>query len=146
MLAKFSAKRVAIVDIDVHSGNGAKKAFLQGSDILNISIHQGCCFPTSTGFAETRGEGEGLGYTLNIPLPPGSADDAYAYTLDTIVLPALRQYRPNIILVAWGADANIMDPIARQMVTAEGFTVIAGKLKSVAEEVCGGRIVFVQEG
>lgn len=146
-LAKYPAvKRVAIVDIDVHSGNGAEKAFLGRSDILDISLHQDRCFPTWTGHASTRGEGEGFGYTLNVPLPPGSGNDAYAYAFDKVVEPALRRYKPDIILVASGADANVMDPLARQMVDVQGFRDVASRLKRMAEELCGGKIVFVQEG
>lgn len=104
-------------------------------------------YPPTACPASSRGDGEGFGYTLNVPLPPGSGNDAFAgYAFDEVVLPALHRYQPDIILVASGVDANLMDPLSRTAVTTTGFRMIAEKLKAAAEELCSGKIVFCQEG
>ncbi|GAA5997565.1 class II histone deacetylase [Rhodotorula paludigena] len=143
---KLGFKKVAIVDLDVHHGNGAEKIFWSRSDVLTISVHQDRCFPTDSGFAEARGVGNGLGYNLNIPLPPGSGNGAYDYTLKTIVTPALLAYRPEVIIVASGLDPNIMDPLARQCVTADGFVSITKQMMDVAHQLGHDRLVYLQEG
>ncbi|KAI5478386.1 hypothetical protein MNV49_005135 [Pseudohyphozyma bogoriensis] len=143
---KNGCKRVAIVDYDVHHGNGAEKGFYNRKDVLTISIHQDGNYPRYSGYAKDRGEGEGLGYNLNIPLHAGCGNPAYEYAFDTLICPALMQYKPDIILVASGADASAMDPLGRQMVTSKGFKSILTKLKTVADAVCGGKLVCLQEG
>ncbi|BGP49780.1 hypothetical protein JCM10450v2_005685 [Rhodotorula kratochvilovae] len=139
-------KKVAIVDLDVHHGNGAEKIFWKRNDVLTISIHQDRCFPPDSGFASSRGAGKGFGYNMNVPLPPGSGTDAYLYSLKTLVLPALRRFKPDVILVASGLDANIMDPLARQSVTADGFAEITRQMVKIADELVGGKLVYLQEG
>ncbi|GAA5917342.1 hypothetical protein JCM8208_000994 [Rhodotorula glutinis] len=143
---KLGLKKVAIVDLDVHHGNGAEKIFWERNDVLTVSIHQDRCFPPDSGFASSRGAGKGYGYNLNIPLPPGSGTDAYLYALKTLVQPALRRYKPDIITVPSGLDANIMDPLARQSVTADGFALITREMMNVAHELTKGRLVYLQEG
>ncbi|GAA5852493.1 hypothetical protein JCM9279_003473 [Rhodotorula babjevae] len=143
---KLGLKKVAIVDLDVHHGNGAEKIFWERNDVLTISIHQDRCFPPDSGFASSRGAGRGFGYNFNIPLPPGSGTDAYLYAIKTLVQPALRRYKPDIIIVPSGLDANIMDPLARQSVTADGFALITREMMKVANELTKGRLVYLQEG
>lgn len=138
--------RVAIVDWDVHHGNGTQDIWWNDPSVLTISLHQHLCFPANSGFTDERGEGEGLGYNLNIPLPPGGGNAAYAYAFEKVVLPALRAYQPQLIIVGSGFDASMMDPLARMMVTASGFRQMARQIIDCAEEVCEGRIAFVQEG
>ncbi|KAI5480279.1 hypothetical protein MNV49_001238 [Pseudohyphozyma bogoriensis] len=145
-IAKFGVKKVAIVDIDVHHGNGTEKGFYERNDVLTISIHQDRNYPNDTGSSSDTGAGAGKGYNFNIPHPIGVGNHAYEYTFDTLVVPALRQFKPDLILVASGVDASVMDIMARQMVSAKGFRMIARKLKEVAEEVCDGKLVFLQEG
>lgn len=138
--------RVAIVDWDVHHGNGTQDIWWNDPSVLTISLHQHLCFPANSGFTTERGEGEGLGYNLNIPLPPGGGNAAYIYAMEKVVLPALRAYKPQLIIVGSGFDASMMDPLARMMVTASGFRQMARQIIDCAEEVCEGRIAFVQEG
>ncbi|NPB01115.1 MAG: histone deacetylase, partial [Crenarchaeota archaeon] len=107
-------KRVAIVDIDAHHGNGTQEIFYHTSKVLYISIHQDplTLYP-GTGFVHEVGMGDGEGFNINIPLPPGSADDVYMEAMDSIIIPVLEQYRPDIVLVSLGFDAHINDPLTQ---------------------------------
>ncbi len=145
-LETLGLQRVAIVDWDVHHGNGAQDIFRESSKVLNISVHQDRCFPSDSGFRDERGSGDGFGYTLNVPLPPGGGSGAYEYAFDAVVLPALRAYRPELIIVASGFDASMMDPLARMMLRADGFRSLARKIIDVADEVADGKLVCLQEG
>ncbi|MEZ5792754.1 MAG: class II histone deacetylase [Nitratireductor sp.] len=138
--------RVAIVDIDAHHGNGAQEIFWKDPHVLCISIHQDHGFPLSVGPVEEQGEAAGLGYTINIPLPPGSSEGAYLAAFDRIVGPALDSFQPDLIIVPCGLDAGFMDPTARMMLSSESFRKIIGKLIDIARSHCAGRIVFVHEG
>lgn len=138
-------ERVAIVDLDVHHGNGTEQIWWKDGTVLALSVHQDGCFPPDSGHAEDRGEGEGLGATVNIPLPPGGGDGLYAATLTRIVAPAVHRFGPDLILVASGFDAGMMDPLARMMVTTEGFRHIAKELVALAN-AAQAPLVFIQEG
>ncbi|MEU7634078.1 class II histone deacetylase [Nocardia sp. NPDC049220] len=144
--AVLGIERVAIVDWDVHHGNGTQDIWFTDPSVLTISIHQHLCFPPNSGFREERGEGDGYGYAINIPLPPGSGDAAYLHALERVVEPALRSFDPQLIIVASGFDASILDPLARQMVTSAGFQKFTRRMLDTAADVCAGRIAFVQEG
>lgn len=139
-------ERVAIVDIDVHHGNGAEEIFWSDPAVLTVSIHQDRSFPVETGGVESIGEGRGIGHNVNVNLPAGVGDPGYLDALDRIVVPILLEFRPELLVVACGVDANLFDPMARLGVTAAGFAGIAERLLSVADEVCGGRLVSIQEG
>ncbi|MEU1984994.1 class II histone deacetylase [Nocardia sp. NPDC019395] len=139
-------ERVAVVDWDVHHGNGTQDIWYSDPTVLTISIHQHLCFPPGSGYREERGTGAGEGYSINIPLPPGSGDAAYLQVMDQLVIPALREFRPDLILVASGFDASMMDPLARQMVTSAGFARLTRRMLDIAADLCDGRIAFVQEG
>ncbi|GAA5848859.1 hypothetical protein JCM8547_006368 [Rhodosporidiobolus lusitaniae] len=145
-IKRLGLKRVAIVDLDVHHGNGAEKIFWARDDVLHISVHQDRCFPADSGFSSSRGNGAGFGYNFNIPLPPGGGNGLYSYVLDTLVLPALRQFKPDLVIVACGLDPNQMDPLARMSVTADGFAEMTKKMMSVVEELGHERLVYTQEG
>ncbi|MFC6233996.1 class II histone deacetylase [Leucobacter soli] len=142
----LGVQKVAIVDWDVHHGNGAERIFWKRSDVLNVSVHQENCFPAYSGPVTSRGEGEGFGYSVNIPLPPGGGNAVYEYAFRTVVIPALRAFQPDLIIAASGYDASMMDPLARMMVRSDGYENIAQQMLDVADEVCGGRLVLVQEG
>lgn len=144
--AVLGVERVAIVDWDVHHGNGTQDIWDADPSVLTISIHQHLCFPPQSGFREERGTGDGHGYAINIPLPPGSGDAAYLHAVDRVVAPALRAFRPELVLVASGFDASILDPLARQMVTSSGFRQLTRALLDLAAQLCDGRIAFIQEG
>lgn len=138
--------RAAVVDWDVHHGNGTEAIYLDRADTLTISIHQEACFPTDTGGAGERGRGEGLGTNLNVPLLPGGGHRAYLDAMELLVLPALRAFRPEIIVIACGLDANAMDPLARMQAHSGTFHAMTAMLKAEAQALCGGRLVAVHEG
>ncbi len=144
--AEGLAGRIAVVDWDVHHGNGTEAIYYDRDDVLTISMHQERNYPLDTGDFEARGEGPGLGCNINIPLPPGTGHTGYLEVMERIVLPALRSYRPDAIVVACGFDAGIFDPIARMLCTAETFGVMTGQLMQVADELCEGRLLLVHEG
>jgi len=143
---RFGLERVAIVDIDAHHGNGTEAIFFGDPAVLTVSMHQDRSFPVDTGDVEAVGEGAAVGMNVNVNLPPGSGDPAYHDALDRIVVPILLEYRPQLLIVACGVDSNLFDPLSRLGVTARGFAGIAGRLLAVADEVCDGRLVSVQEG
>lgn len=138
--------KVAVVDWDVHHGNGTQHIYYQRDDVLTISLHQENCFPVDTGAVDELGDGPGRGFNLNVPLPPGSGHDTYLHAMRTIVVPALEDFRPDLIVVASGLDANAVDPLARQLLHAESFREMTRMVKDVADGVCGGRLVVVHEG
>ena len=139
-------RRVAIVDYDVHHGNGTESQFFERSDVLFISLHQDGLYPYDTGGLDATGAGEGLGYNLNVPLPPGSGIGCYEYAFNRVVLPALNEYRPDIILVSSGFDAAFADPLGRMCLRARDFGWMAAQLCEVADKFCDGKIVFTHEG
>ena len=138
--------RIAVVDWDVHHGNGTQAVFYDDPSVLTISLHQDNCFPPNSGAVNERGEGAGFGYAINIPLPPGTGDAGYRHAMEHVVVPALRRFRPELIMVSSGFDAGAMDPLGRQLVTSEGYRSMTRSLMEVANEVCGGRIVVAHEG
>ena len=144
--ASSRVQRVAVLDWDVHHGNGTQDAFYQDPDVLTISIHQDGNFPPASGSMEENGEGAGAGYNINIPLPPGSGHGAYLETMTRVVIPALEAYRPELIVVASGLDASAMDPLARMMCYSETFRLMTRLLKQAANALCGGRLVLCHEG
>lgn len=140
------AARVAIVDLDVHHGNGTESIFAADPSVLTISIHQDGAYPPGSGPVDDVGHGAGTGANLNVPLPPGSGSGAYLAAMDDVVVPALERFAPDLVLVACGFDANGMDPMARQMLSSEGFRAIAGRLVAAAGRLCGGRLILAHEG
>ncbi len=138
--------RVAIVDWDVHHGNGTEHAFYSDPTVLTLSIHQDNNYPPASGAISDTGDGAGRGYNINVPLPPGSGVGAYAATFERVVAPALRAFRPDLILIASGLDASAMDPLASMMMTSEGYRTLTRMVLAVARDVCGGRLVACHEG
>jgi acetoin utilization deacetylase AcuC-like enzyme len=144
--AVLGIERLAIVDWDVHHGNGAQAIFADDPSVLTVSLHQDRCFPPNSGLVEERGTGAGEGYNVNIPMPVGCGDGAYQYAAETVIGPALDAFRPELILVASGFDPNAMDPLARQLVTTRGFTTLTRTVMDAAERHSQGRLVLTQEG
>ncbi|MCV2869572.1 class II histone deacetylase [Defluviimonas sp. WL0002] len=140
------ARRVAVIDWDVHHGNGTEAIFLSDPDVLTISLHQDRNYPLDTGGAEVRGEGKGHGFNINIPLPPGTGHASYLEAMERIVLPALARFRPEAIIVACGYDASAMDPLGRMLATAETFRQMTRQVMAAARDLCGGRLILVHEG
>lgn len=138
--------RVAVIDWDVHHGNGTQHIYYQRDDVLTISLHQENCFPAGYSGAQDRGEGAGLGYNINIPLQAGAGDESWRYALQTIVLPALAQFVPEMIVVACGYDANALDPLARMQLHSDSYRAMTSSVQAAADRLCGGRLVMVHEG
>jgi acetoin utilization deacetylase AcuC-like enzyme len=137
--------RVAVVDYDVHHGNGTQAVFYEDPTVLFISSHQYPYYP-GTGAAEETGRGAGLGYTLNLPLAAGATDADVMARYDREALPALERFGPSLILVSAGFDAHERDPLAGCRMTTAGFRTLTGRLVAAADRACEGRIVFVTEG
>lgn len=142
----FQLERVMIVDWDVHHGNGTQDAFYHDPHVLFLSLHQENWYPRHSGELEQVGSGAGIGATVNIPLPAGTGDRGYRATFEQLVVPIGLQFRPELLIVSAGQDASWLDPLAQQMMTMAGFREIAAQTVQLAEEVCQGRLVLLQEG
>ncbi len=145
-LEERGLERIAFVDWDVHHGNGTQAAFWEDPRALTISVHQDNCFPHDSGPIEDNGAGPGEGFNINIPLPPGSGTGAYDAVFDRVVVPALKAYRPQLIMVPSGFDAGAHDPLGRMQMHSGGYRSITQKLMAEADELCDGRIVMCHEG
>ena len=143
--AEAGIERVAIVDFDVHHGNGTQHILEEERDALFLSTHQFPFYPGTGALAE-RGRGPGEGSTVNLPMPAGCGDAEYLAVFAEIVVPVLLEFRPEILLVSAGFDAHARDPLASMQLSSEGFAGIAAQLRAVADEVCGGRLVLALEG
>lgn len=139
-------ERVAVVDWDVHHGNGTEAAFSRDPSVLTISLHQDGYYPVDSGGMDAIGEGAGRGFNLNLPLPPGSGHGAYLAAFDRVVIPALRAYGPDLIIVAAGYDAAISDPLGRMLCYSETYRQMTHRLKAAAESLCDGRLLVCHEG
>ena len=137
--------RVAIVDYDVHHGNGTQWIFYEDPTVLFVSSHQYPFYP-GTGAASEKGRGEGLGFTLNLPLAIGTRDDEIERQYKEQVFPAVRAFRPNLLIVSAGFDAHEQDPLGQLRMTTEGFGRLTKGLVALADDVCEGRVVLVTEG
>ncbi len=142
----FGLERVMIVDWDVHHGNGTQDAFYADPGVLFVSLHQHNWYPKLSGELEQVGSGSGAGYTVNIPLPAGTGDRGYRAAFEHLVIPVGLQYRPQLIIVSAGQDANWLDPLAQNMLTMDGFRSISTLMLDLAEAVCDGRLLMLQEG
>ncbi len=138
-------ERVAIVDWDVHHGNGTHHIFADRSDVLYASLHQSPHYP-GTGRSTEIGTGPGAGYTVNVPLPAGCGEAEYLRALDELVLPVLDQFRPELVIVSVGFDVHERDPLAGMLLTSSSFSLITRRLRDLADAHAGGRIVHVLEG
>jgi acetoin utilization deacetylase AcuC-like enzyme len=139
------AARVAIVDWDVHHGNGTQDIFWDDPDVLYMSVHQYPYYP-GTGAPTEIGGAKAKGATVNVGLPHGSTDADYAAVFDHVFVPKLHAFKPDLVLVSAGFDAFEHDPLAGMRVTHKGFGRMARRLRAVAEATSGGRIVAVLEG
>jgi len=142
----LGVRRVAVLDWDVHHGNGTQSIFYEDPSVLTISIHQSGLFPPNSGGVDEQGQGFGEGLSINIPLPAGSGNGAYVEALEKIAFPAIKKFKPEIIVVCSGFDAAMTDPLGRMIVTANGYREMTKRLIAVAREVCNGRIVMTHEG
>ena len=139
------ARRVAVVDIDVHHGNGTQWMFYGDPRVLYVSTHQFPYYP-GTGAADEVGRGDGAGYTLNVPLEVGATDADYWRVYDGVIGPAIERYAPDLLIVSAGFDAHELDPLAGMRVTTDGYGAIVARLRAAAHHACAGRIAAVTEG
>lgn len=139
--------RIAIVDWDVHHGNGTQDIFVEHDNVLFASAHRydGWYFP-ATGAAAERGTGRGTGYTLNVPLAVGDGDEEIVRAFNDLILPAVAEFRPDLVMISAGYDAHREDLLGGLTVTDEGFQVLASRVCEVARSYAGGRVIAVLEG
>jgi len=143
----LGARKVLIVDFDVHHGNGTQDAFYDDETVLFISTHQyEPGFYPGTGAAKETGAGAGRGYTLNVPLPEGAGDLAMKRVFNEIIGPAAERFAPDFLLVSAGYDAHWRDPLAGLQFSTSGYFQLMRSLKQLAEQLCGGRMACVLEG
>ena len=140
------ATRFAVLDWDVHHGNGTEAVFYDRADVLTVSIHQDRNYPMDTGDFADQGRGAGEGYNLNIPLPPGVGHKGYLHAMETLALPAIRDFAPDVLIIACGYDAAANDPLGRMLATAETFQMMTRQVMDLARDVCSGKLVMVHEG
>ena len=138
--------RIAVVDWDVHHGNGTESAFLDDASVLTISVHQDRCYPVDSGGLEVTGRGRAAYTNLNVPLPAGSGHGAYLAAFERAVVPALLRFRPELIVVASGLDASAMDPLGRMLCTSDTYRELARQVLAAADASAGGRVVATHEG
>jgi acetoin utilization deacetylase AcuC-like enzyme len=137
--------RVAVVDFDVHHGNGTQAAFYDDATVFFASSHQFPYYP-GTGAADERGRGQGLGTTVNVPLPAGTRDDRFVDAWASAIIPALEAFEPGLLLVSAGFDAHHLDPLGGLRVTTDGFRQVMTLIDEASRRLCGRRAVWVVEG
>ncbi len=138
--------KVAVLDWDVHHGNGTEGIYYDRADVLTISIHQEGNYPLDTGALANRGTGAGVGFNINLPLPAGAGHTAYLYAMERVAMPAIEAFAPDMIIVACGYDASAIDPLARMLATADTFRQMTMQIKALAEKICSGKLVLAHEG
>ena len=144
-MTHLGLESIAIIDFDVHHGNGTQEVFYNEPGVLVASIHQSPHFP-GTGPVEETGSRLARGTNINIPLPPGAGDTEYFRVFKEIIMPAVRRFEPQLILVSAGYDAHWADRMSSMQVSTEGFARMASFIRELADELCGGRTVYVLEG
>ncbi|KAL5575961.1 hypothetical protein UlMin_017660 [Ulmus minor] len=142
--------KVAVVDIDVHYGNGTAQGFYESNKVLTISLHMnhgswGPSHPQS-GAVDELGDGEGFGYNLNVPLPNGTGNRGYVYAMTELVVPAIDKFEPDMMVLVVGQDSSAFDPNGRQCLTMKGYLEIGQIISSLAKKHSAGRLLIVQEG
>lgn len=146
LMKNFGLSRVLILDIDAHHGNGTQEIFYGTDKVLYISLHEDPKSFPGTGFVDEIGEGEGLGFTVNVPLPFGANDPIYLKAFNEIAVPIISQYKPQFIIVSFGLDGHYADPVANLSLSAHCYGKIFEDIVKLASKLCGGRLVFVLEG
>ncbi len=144
-IAERGRERVLVLDPDVHHGNGTQRAFWRRRDVLYVSTHRHPFYP-GTGWVDEVGAGEGEGYTVNLPLPPGMGDADFLHLYQAVVEPLVDVYRPDLILVSAGFDTWHLDPLGGMRMTAAGYRALFGLYQAWARRHCRGRIVYALEG
>lgn len=146
LLHRFNLDRVLIIDVDTHHGNGTQEIFYNSKKVLYISIHEDPTGFPGTGFVDEVGDGEGTGYTVNIPLPFRTDDSIYNKAFDEIVMPIAHQFRPQFVLVSAGFDGHYTDPVGNLSLSMKCYEETFDKIVSLADELCNGKLVVTLEG
>jgi acetoin utilization deacetylase AcuC-like enzyme len=144
-LDKYTVKRIAIIDFDVHHGNGTQEAFESNSSVLYVSTHESPLYPGSGSINEI-GTGEAKGTKINIPLPAGCGDTEYERCYTEVIVPVVTRFKPELILVSAGYDAHFADDLAMMQLTVSGYGMIVKFIKDLADSLCNGRIILTLEG
>ncbi len=144
---EFKLRRIFVLDFDAHHGNGTQDIFYEDPSVLYMSLHQDplTLYP-GTGFVDEVGSGEGEGYTVNVPMPPGSGDAEYAGVMGEIFVPLSDQFKPELFTVSAGFDAYAEDPLTQLRLSTLAYGWLTRFVVEQAERMCGGRVVFVLEG
>ena len=142
---EFDVSRALIIDWDVHHGNGTQNAFYERGDVMFFSTHQSPLFP-GTGQLHERGAGDGAGTTINVPLPAGTGDAGLVEAFETILVPAAREFEPDMVVISAGFDAHRLDPVGGMEVTTHGFAVLLSIVEALAQQLCAGRLSLILEG
>jgi len=145
LIKRRGLRRVMIVDWDLHHGNGTQDAFYERDDVLYVSTHQFPHFPGTGSFQEI-GAGKGAGFSVNAPMPAEFGDDEYLRVFDDLLMPIGRKFNPEFILVSCGFDCHFRDPLGAMEVSEEGFKQMARRVRRLAAECCGGKVVAALEG
>lgn len=142
---KYGLTRIAIIDWDVHHGNGTQHTFARDNQVLFFSVHQSPAYP-GTGSVKETGRGDGEGFTINVPLPGGCGDEDYLYTFKELLVPVLEEFRPQLIMLSAGQDAYHLDPLAGMNLTLRGYYEMARIIADLADKYAEGRILACMEG
>jgi acetoin utilization deacetylase AcuC-like enzyme len=142
----FDLKRILILDIDAHHGNGTQEIFYNSNRVLYMSLHEDPRGFPGTGFIDEVGEGEGRGYTVNMPFPFRTSDEVYLEAFGQIVVPIIQQYEPEFILVSAGFDGYYADPIGALSLSAQVYTEVFSTILNLASQFCNGKLVAILEG
>ena len=145
-IAEGKAGKVAVLDWDVHHGNGTEAIFYDRDDVLTISMHQDHNYPLDKGDFKDRGEGAGEGKNLNIPLPPGAGHNTWLQALDRLAIPAILAFKPDVLVIACGFDAAAFDPLGRMLCSVETFREMTRRVMALTSDICDGRLVMAHEG
>lgn len=142
---KYGIDRILVLDWDAHHGNGTEKIFYNTNNVFTVSWHQEGHWPY-TGKKEEIGEGNGLGYNMNIPIPEGFTDQSFLETFDNLVLPIAKKYKPQLIILAAGYDAHWKDHLSKLNMTSSIYNVLSKKIMKLSEELCNGKVLATLEG
>jgi acetoin utilization deacetylase AcuC-like enzyme len=145
LIKNYHVDRLAIVDLDLHHGNGTQDIFWDRDDVFYVSTHQSPFYPGTGGIGEI-GTGQGEGWTANFPLPPGSGDVAFLTIMDEMILPLLDKKDPQMILVSYGFDPHWLDPFGHLLLTSDGYAKLIKRLCGWTDSHCAGRIALFLEG
>ncbi|MFH0967604.1 MAG: histone deacetylase [Methanobacteriota archaeon] len=144
-LQKRGIRRVMILDWDAHHGNGTQEIFYEDPSVLFSSVHQYPFYP-GTGQIDEIGEQEGVGYSVNMPIPAGSSDNVYQYLMREVILPVAEEFQPDFIVISAGQDNHFTDPLTGLALTARGYAKMMQEICILADSICSGRLLVVLEG